>query len=158
MTEPLHLLTVEQLCAELTATEVAAIPAQVLGNEQAPQEEVHAWLSGMLLQACDSVVVAVNTCPRNKRIRTGLFKVPAGCVRTALVLARHAVISAIPGRAETLEGGSRAAEYSTATRTLQQLASCELLPEYDLGEADGSVGNSFGITLVLGGQTNDYMF
>ena len=118
---------------------------------------MQAWLAGMLVQACDSVVTAVNTCPRNKHIRTGLCKVPAGCVRTALVLARHAVISAIPGMAETLEGSSRSAEYSTATAALQRLASCDLVPEYSLGESEGSSGTS-GVTLVLGNPTNDYMF
>lgn len=158
MSEPLHLLTVEQLMAELTTTELSAIPAQVLGDENAPSEEVQNWLSGMLLQACDSVVAAINTCPRNVRIRTGLFKVPAGCVRTALVLARHAVISAIPGMAETLEGSSRAAEYQTATRALQSLASCDLLPEYALGADEGSQGGTSGVTLVLGGKANDFLF
>ena len=157
MSEPLHLLTVDQLRAELTAAELEAIPGGVLGDENAAEGEVQSWLAGMLVQACDSVVTAVNTCPRNKRIRTGLCKVPAGCVRTALVLARHAVISAIPGMAETLEGGSRAAEYSTATAALQRLASCELVPEFSLGEGEGSGGTS-GVTLVLGNPTNDYMF
>lgn len=157
MSEPLHLLTVDDLRAELTATELDAIPEQVLGNEEAPAEEVQAWLSGMLLQACDSVVDAINTCSRNQKIRTGLFKVPAGCKRTALVLARHAVISAIPGMAETLEGSSRAAEYSTATSALQRLASCDLVPEYSLGSEEESSGNS-GITLILGKPMNDYMF
>lgn len=158
MAEPLYQLTVEQLCAELTTPELEAIPGQVLGDEAAAAEEVQGWLAGMLVQACDSVVDAINTCSRNRRIRTGLCKVPAGCVRTALVLARHAVISAIPGMAETLEGSSRAAEYSTATRTLQQLASCALVPEYSLGEGEGSNGDHSGILLVLGGKTNNYMF
>ena len=158
MSEPLHLLTVEQLRAELTAAEIDAIPGSVLGTDNAPHEEVQAWLAGMLQQACDSVVDAINTCPKNAKIRTGLFKVPAGCKRTALVLARHAVISAIPGLSETLEGSSRAAEYSTATAALQRLASCDLLPEYSLGDEEGSRGNGSGITLVLGGATNDYMF
>lgn len=157
MSEPLHVLTVDQLRAELTVSELNAIPGGVLGDENATREEVYAWLSGLLIQACDSVVTAVNTCPRNKRIRTGLCKVPAGCVRTALVLARHAVISAIPGMAETLEGSSRSAEYSTATAALQRLASCDLVPEYSLGESEGSNGAS-GVTLVLGNPTNDYMF
>lgn len=157
MSEPLHQLTVEQLRAELTATELEAIPAQVLGDENAPAEAVQEWLAGMLLQACDSVVDAVNTCPRNARIRTGLRKVPAGCVRTALVLARHAVISAIPGMSETLEGSSRAAEYSTATAALQRLASCDLVPEYTLSDGEGSTGTA-GMTLVLGKTCNDYMF
>lgn len=158
MSEPLHILTVDDLRAELTAAELENIPGNVLGDENAPGEEVQAWLSGMLLQACDSVVDAINTCPRNVRIRTGMCKVPAGCVRTALVLARHAVISAIPGMADTLEGSSRAAEYSTATAALRRLASCDLRPEYALGAGEGSAGGGSGVTLVLGGLTNDYMF
>lgn len=158
MSEPLHLLTVEQLRAELTAAEIDAIPGSVLGTEDARPEEVQSWLAGMLTQACDSVVDAINTCSKNAKIRTGLCKVPAGCTRTALVLARHAVISAIPGMSETLEGSSRAAEYSTATAALQRLASCDLLPEYSLGDDDSSRGNGSGITLMLGGLTNDYMF
>ena len=157
MSEPLHILTVDHLRAELTVAELEAIPGGVLGNEKAAEGEVQAWLAGMLVQACDSVVTAVNTCPRNKRIRTGLCKVPAGCVRTALVLARHAVISAIPGMAGTLEGSSRSAEYSTATAALQRLASCDLVPEYSLGDGEGNGGTS-GVTLVLGNPTNDYMF
>lgn len=159
MSEPLHLLTVANLRDELTTTELDAIPVQVLGDENASSEEVQEWLAGMLMQACDSVVDAINTCPRNRKIRTGLMKVPAGCTRTALVLARHAVISAIPGLSETLEGSSRAAEYSTATAALQRLASCDLVPEYALSN-DGSESSSgtSGITLILGKPTNDYMF
>ena len=157
MSEHLHLLTVEQLRDELTSTELEAIPEQVFGDENASAEEVQVWLTGMLMQACDSVVDAINTCPRNRKIRTGQLKVPAGCVRTVLVLARHAVISAIPGLAETLEGSSRAAEYSTATQTLTRLASCDLVPEYTLEAEEISSGQS-GVTLILGNETNDYMF
>lgn len=157
MSEHLHLISVDQLRAELTSTELDAIPEQVFGDENTSAEEVQVWLTGMLMQACDSVIDAINTCPRNKKIRTGQMKVPAGCVRTVLVLARHAVISAIPGLAETLEGSSRAAEYSTATQTLMRLASCDLVPEYTLDADESSSGES-GVTLILGNTLNDYMF
>lgn len=121
MSQSLQPVTVDQLRSELTAAELEALPTAVM--EGATYEQVQAWLLERLVQASDRVVAAVNTCPRNAAIKSGLCRVPAACVRTVLVLARHAVISAIPGMAETLEGGTRAAEYSTATRELESLAS-----------------------------------
>lgn len=157
MNQGLQLVTVDQLRAELTTAELDAIPSAVLGDANASADELEMWLGERLLQASDRVVAAVNSCNRNARIATGLCKVPAACVRTVLVLARHAVISAIPGMSDTLEGGTRAAEYSTAVQDLVRLASCEFVPEYKLADGEGSSGNA-GCTLLLGEVTNDYMF
>lgn len=157
MSQRLQLVTVNQLRDELTAAELEAIPGAVFGEENTPADVVEAWLTERLLQASDRVVAAINTCSRNAGISTGLFKVPAACVRTVLVLARHAVISAIPGLSETLEGSTRAAEYSTATSDLQRLASCEFVPEYTLEDEESSTG-AVGCTLLLGDPANDYMF
>ena len=157
MKQGLQTVTAAQLRDELTGAELEAIPGAVFGSDDTPAEVVEEWLHERVLQACDRVVAAVNSCRRNAAIRTGLCKVPAACVRMALVLARHAVISAIPGLSETLEGSTRSAEYSTATRDLQALASCELVPEYSLAEGESSSGQS-GITLLLGEERSDYMF
>ena len=157
MVASLQEVTISQLRGELTAAELEAVPGAVFGTSEATSEEVYSWLGEKLLQACDRVVAAVNSCSRNPRIMTGLYKVPAACVRTVLVLARHAVISAIPGLADTLEGSSRAAEYSTAVQDLARLASCEFVPEYSLTSEEGSTGNS-GVTLVLGSTASDYLF
>lgn len=142
-------LTTTQLRAELTEAELRALPKAVLASVgDGAAEAVEAWLGGRLLQACDRVVVAVNSCSQNRAIMTGLCKVPAGCVRTALVLARHAVISAIPGMADTLEGGTRSAEYSTATNELRALASCELRPEYALTDDEALTGTGGGFGFI----------
>lgn len=140
-------LTTSQLRAELTDAELRALPKAVSGGNS-DAAAVEAWLGGRLLQACDRVVLAVNSCSQNAAIQPGLCKVPAGCVRTALVLARHAVISAIPGMADTLEGGTRSAEYGTATGELQALASCELRPEYVLTEDETLPGNGGGFSFM----------
>lgn len=140
-------LTTSQLRAELTEAELRALPKAVLASVgEGDAGAVEAWLGGRLLQACDRVVLAVNSCSSNRAIMTGLCKVPAGCVRTALVLARHAVLAAIPGMADTLEGGTRASEYSTATNELQALARCDIRPEYALleGEELEGTGGGFG--------------
>lgn len=147
-------MTVDQLRSELTASELEAVPRVV--KEGATPEQVEAWLQERLLQAADRVVAAVNTCPRNVAIKSGLCKVPAACVRTVLVLARHAVISAIPGMAETLEGGTRAAEYATATRDLESLASCSLVPDYALEEEEMAEGGACGVTLMFGEKANKF--
>lgn len=157
MTQGLQLVTVNQLRDELTAAELESIPGAVFGETETPADVVEAWLSERLLQASDRVVAAVNSCSRNAGIATGLCKVPAACVRTVLVLARHAVISAIPGLSETLEGSTRSAEYSTAVQDLARLASCEFVPEYKLADGEGSSGST-GCTLLLGELTSDYMF
>ncbi len=148
MSASLQLVTVDQLRGELTAAELAALPGAV--NPDGTEEQVQAWLHEKLLQAADRVVAAVNTCSRNVAIKSGLCRVPASCVRTVLVLARHAVISAIPGMADTLEGGSRSAEYATATRDLESLASCALLPEYSLGADEAADGGESGFGLQMG--------
>ena len=154
MSQSLQSVTVDQLRSELTAAELEALPSAVMDG--AEYEQVQAWLQERLLQAADRVVGAVNTCSRNAAIKSGLCKVPAACVRTVLVLARHAVISAIPGMAETLEGGTRAAEYSTATRDLDSLASCSLVPEYALSEEEVAGGGSCGIKLLMGEKLNSF--
>lgn len=140
-------VTVDMLRAELTSAELGAIPRTIVG-QQGGSAEVDGWLAEKLKQACDRVIVAINSCSKNVAIKPGINRVPQGCVRTALVLARHAVISAVPAMAETLEGSSRSAEYQTATRELNELASCTLLPEYTLRSDEGLYGTGAGITLL----------
>lgn len=123
----------------MTSAEVIAVQQAAVGAEM----EVAAWLGEFVRQACDRVVGAINACEKNTRIATGLDRVPAECVRTALVLARHAAISAVPGMGEVLEGTTRAAEYATATRDLDRLAACDLIPVYEPEDeelADGGMG------------------
>lgn len=153
MSQSLQLVTVAQLRRELTATELAALPGLVIDGTE---EKVQEWLQDKLLQAADRVVAAVNTCSHNEKIKSGLCRVPAACVRTALVLARHAVISAIPGMAETLEGGSRSAEYSTATRDLESLASCSLVPEYSLQADEEAEVEACGIRVMTGEKISNW--
>ncbi len=151
MASPLHICTPEELCRLLTETEMESLPGFVLGEGSAvspaggvPDDDsevqggasadtspalpaaVTAWLVDILTTACDRVVSAVNACESNTRIAYGARKVPAACVHTALVLARHAVIACLPGMSDTLEGSSRAAEYKTACSDLARLAACEL--------------------------------
>jgi hypothetical protein len=154
MSQGLQPVTVDHLRSELTAAELEALPTAVM--EGATYEQVQAWLLERLVQASDRVVAAVNTCPRNAAIKSGLCRVPAACVRTVLVLARHAVISAIPGMAETLEGGTRSAEYSTATRELESLASCSLVPDYALASDEMADGGSCGMKLMFGEKLNKF--
>lgn len=123
MPSPLHVCTVSDLRRCLTAAELESVSDAVVGEGENAESD---FLTAHLLTACDRVVSAVNACGQNARIAYGKFKVPASCVHTALVLARHAVISAIPGMSDTLEGTSRASEYRTATETLAKLAACEL--------------------------------
>lgn len=154
MSKGLQPVTVDQLRCELTAAELAALPGAV--TPDATGEQVQTWLSEKLLQAADRVVAAINTCSRNEAIKSGLCRVPAACVRTVLVLARHAVISAIPGMSETLEGGSRSAEYATATRDLESLASCALMPEYSLGADEAVEGGESGFSVQLGEKLSNW--
>ncbi len=123
MPSPLHICTVEELRFLLTETELSSVSECVAGEGEKSEED---FLTVHLLTACDRVVSAVNACRNNARIAYGKFKVPASCVHTALVLARHAVISAIPGMSDTLEGTSRESEYKTAVDDLARLAACEL--------------------------------
>lgn len=148
MPEPSTLVTITtaMLRDELTAVEAENLPSAV-GDNTTP-EKAEKWLEEKVRQACDRVVAAINSCHRNAAIKAGLCRVPAGCVRLALVLARHAVISALPALSETLEGSSRAAEYNTATRDLSALASCELVPEYELGDEEAA-GEASGIALLV---------
>lgn len=118
----LRQLTVDDLRGCLVPSELMAVGTVVAGGEA----EVTGWLQEKLTDACDRVCGAVAACPRNLAIPYGLCKVPAPCSHTALVLARHAVISSIPGMSETLEGSSRSAEYHTAVADLQAMASCRL--------------------------------
>lgn len=154
MSISLQPVTVDQLRSELTAAELEALPRAVASGASA--EQVQAWLQERLLQAADRVVGAINTCSRNAAIKSGLCRVPAACVRTVLVLARHAVISAIPGMAETLEGGTRSAEYASATRDLESLASCSLVPEYTPAPDEAADGGACGVTLILGEKANKF--
>lgn len=154
MSQSLHTVSVEELRGELTAAELTALPGAVINGGS--EEQVQAWLQERLIQAADRVVGAINSCPRNAAIRSGICRVPAECVRTVLVLARHAVIAAIPGMAETLEGGSRSAEYATATRDLEALASCALLPEYALAEGEEAGSGQSGFGLLMGEKINKF--
>lgn len=140
----LHAVTVDELRQVLTPTEVESV-AESVGSAN-----VDAWLMALLLRASDRVVGALNGCPRNTAIATGLGKVPEECVHTVLVLARHAVLAAVPGLAEVLEGSSRAAEYQAALADLRAMACCELRPGCvvpDAESADGGAG-SVGIVAI----------
>ena len=150
----LHTVTVAQLRNELTGAELKSLPSAV--KENATEAEVQAWLEEKLTQAADRVVGAINTCSRNEPIKSGLCRVPAECVHTVLVLARHAIISAIPGISDVLEGGSRSAEYATATRDLESLASCALLPEYILQADEAAEGGLSGFGLMQGEPVNKF--
>lgn len=146
-------VTVEMLRGELTAAELEAIPGAVLGGESGA---VDGWLAEKLVQACDRVVLALNSCRENVAVRTGLCRVPAGCLRTALVLARHAVISALPGLSDVLEGGSRSAEYSTACRELDALSRCELRPDYAAADDELAAGGGCGFGFIFGERVDDF--
>lgn len=150
----LHICTTAELRSLLTVEELASIPRAVLGlgpavSEADSAQAVETWLSGQLLRACDRVAAAVNACSYNPFMAPGTFRVPPSQVHTALVLARHAVISAIPGLSSTLEGSSRAAEYSTATADLQRLATCELRVDAELAAGDDAMLPADG-TRILG--------
>lgn len=155
----LHSCTVQELTDTLTQAEVSALPRVVLGVApnagegltQEQQEQVDDWLEAKLTQATDSVVAAVNACGRNPRIALGKAKVPTALVYTALVIARHAVISAIPGQSQTLEGSTRAAEYNTAMSTLAKVASCDLFVA-DYGDSEDPDVVSGGGTVALVGN------
>lgn len=157
MSSPLKYLTAADLRNELTAAELAAIPGSVIADTT--ETAVDSWLIQKLQQACDRVILAVNSCHNNTKIRTGLLAVPTECTRTALVLARHAVIAAIPGLAETLEGSTRAAEYSTATADLTALATCTLQPDYTLTDTETDEDpEGGGITLVMGEKAQTFIW
>ena len=109
-------------------------------------------------EACDRVVGAINACPQNAPIASGLGKVPAECKRTAIVLARHAAISAVPAMHQALEGETRHDEYNAATADLAALAACDLLPMYELEEEESAIdeGSAPGIT-VIGKASPDWL-
>ena len=136
----------------MTEAENAAVASVVGGVE----DRLGVWLAEFIAQACDRVCGAINACERNARIATGLSRVPAECVRMVIVLARHAAISAVPGMGEVLEGSARAAEYATATRDLDRLAACELLPLYELEEAEAADGGG-GRVSVIGQPVSTWM-
>lgn len=156
MSQPLKYITVADLRAELTSAELAAIPANVVSDPT--PEAVNSWLVEKLTQACDRVILAVNSCGKNQHIKSGLLAVPLGCARTALVLARHAVIAAIPGLADTLEGSTRAAEYATATRELEQLANCQLQPDYTLTDSETDDTSDGDVVLIMGEKLNNFLW
>lgn len=156
----LHTCTTAELRSLLTREEAASIPQAVLGlGADVPEAEaaqaVDAWLGGLLLHACDRVAAAVNACRYNPFVSPGTYRVPPSQVHTALVLARHAAISAIPGLSSTLEGGSRAAEYATATADLQRLATCGLRVDAELAAGDGDACPAGG-TRILGRRHMDF--
>lgn len=157
MANNLHTLTLDELKGMLTQSELTAIPRVVLGLVVAPgsslssaqEQAVDAWLTEKLTQAGDMVVSAVNECERNPQIKLGVLKVPAATRYTALVIARHAVLSAIPGQSQTLEGGTRAAEYSQAQAALTRIASCELFVD-DYGDDPDVVSGGGGVSVIGG--------
>lgn len=152
----LHTCTLAELKALLTQAELAAVPRVVLGltigqGGMTPEQQaqVDAWLTDKLTEQTDKVVSAVNACERNPKIASGVRKVPAACRYTALVLARHAVISAVPAQSNNLEGSSRAAEYQTATRSLDKLASCELfVDDYGDSEDPDIISGGGGVAII----------
>ncbi len=135
-------VTVDQLKDLLTEAELSQLPEMTMPGA----DDAESWLADILMRACDRVAGAVNACNRNEHIPTGLCKVPAECVHTALVLARHAAISALPGMGDTLEGSSRAAEYATACSELTLLATGRMAVDYALNreeEVEDSFTGSF---------------
>ena len=123
----------------LTSAELAAIAPSVLGVPADEADEARdLWLQAKLDQASRRVIAECNSCALNPQLSVSAGRVPASQVHTVLVLARHAVISCIPGMAETLEGSSRQAEYNTATRELDRLASCDLRVDGEILEEDES--------------------
>lgn len=146
----LHAITTAELRASLTEGELSALPSSVGGVDA---EE---WLAQIIGQACARVIGAINACERNARIAPGLSRVPFECVRIALVLARHAVISAVPGMADTLEGSTRAAEYATACRDLDRLASCALLPLYSLEDDEAAAVAEAGRVQIAARPAENY--
>lgn len=138
----LHTVEVDELREVLTPSELESV-AKAVGAESSEE-----WLGALLVRACDRVVGALNGCPHNTQIATGLRKVPEECVHTALVLARHAVLAAVPALSEVLEGSSRAAEYQAALSDLRAMASCELRPGCVVPEADAAEGAAGSIGMV----------
>ena len=138
----MHTVTVDELRQVLTPVEAEAV-AEAVGASA-----VGGWMGSLLLRACDRVVGALNGCPHNARISTGLCRVPEECVHTVLVLARHAVLGAVPALSEVLEGSTRAAEYQAALADLRAMASCELRPGCVVPEADAAEGAAGSIGMV----------
>lgn len=138
----LHRVEVSELREVLTPAELESVSAAV------GAEACEGWLAALLVRACDRVVGALNGCPRNSRIAAGLRKVPEECVHTVLVLARHAVLAAVPALAEVLEGASRAAEYQAALADLRAMAGCELRPGCVVPEADSAEGAGGSVGVV----------
>ena len=116
------------------------------------------WGEKNKLEVCDRVVGAINACPQNAPIASGLGKVPAECKRTAIVLARHAAISAVPAMHQALEGETRHDEYNSATADLAALAACDLLPMYELEEEESAIDaeSAPGIG-VMGKESPDWL-
>lgn len=137
-------VTPAELKLTFTAAELAAIP-EAIGSV-----ELDAWLANLIAQASDRVIAAINSCPKNAPIRTGIGKVPLDCKRTVIVLARHAALAALPAMHQVLEGETRHDEYERATRDLDALAACDLLPLYELEEEEmpeeGTLSGGIGIT------------
>lgn len=156
MVSGLRDVTVAMLCESLTLAEQRQLPK--FSTTDKGEEQTVAWLQERIRQACDRVVAAVNTCSRNVAIKTGLCRVPAACVKTALVLARQDVLSAVPGMAEALEGGTRSAEYHTAVQELNALASCALVPDYKLAEEELAEGSEGGMTACFGEKSSSWVF
>ena len=156
MNDGLRQVTVAMLRESLTLAEQRQLPA--FSSDDGGESYAEAWLQERVRQACDRVVAAINTCSRNAAIKSGMCRVPAACVKTALVLARQDVLAAVPGMAETLEGGTRSAEYSTAVQELNALASCKLVPDYKLTVEELAEGGESGMTVRFGEKASNWVF
>lgn len=151
----LHKVTAAELRACLTSAELRAVASCVAG-EATDETAADTWLTEKISAACDRVVAAVNACPKNARIASGACKVPGVLRHTALVLARHAVISSIPGMADTLEGSSRAAEYAAALEELQGVATCALWVDDYAESGDEDVTGTGRCMGLRGKPANDF--
>ena len=166
MATPLHECTVAELKSTLTQGELNALPRAVMGGAAKNGTEaeiaatVDAWLADHLRRACDMVVASVNTCSKNPRILSGFFRVPTAFEKSALVLARHSILASIPGSdlAGTLEGSTRATEYQTAIKQLEQIAACELAVNDYANSGDAAIDTAFRSGVLINARpANNWM-
>lgn len=89
-------------------------------------------IEDIIREVCNEVAAAVNSCPKNIKMAMDTGSVPAELVSTACILIRDAVIGAVPGSSESLQGTARASQCQAAREKLRSVAACEieLLP-YD---------------------------
>ena len=140
--------------AELVKVTVAMLRGRMTPEECAAVSDDER-LADAITQACDRVNAHVNACARNRRIPEGIGKVPAAAVIDTLAIARHAVIASVPGLADTLEGNTRATEYTHAEAALIRIASCQL----DMGDyADDPAfdGSETALTSLHGAPLQDW--